>query len=94
MTIRQEISELLTEKRLTAREISQALRIMERDVIKHLEHIQRYVSRKGRLHIEPSICRRCGYIFKDRKRFRGPSRCPICKGEAITEPRFWIGCKG
>lgn len=89
-TVRQEISDLLIKDKLTIREISQALRIRERDVIEHLEHILKSVSRKGRFRIEPSVCRRCGFVFKDRKRLRSPGRCPICRNEAITEPRFWV----
>lgn len=90
MTIRQEISELLTKERLTAKDISQIIRIREKDVIGHLDHIARSASKKGGFYIEPSVCRKCGYKFKDRKKFRSPSRCPLCKNEAITEPRFWI----
>ncbi|MBI5199301.1 MAG: transcriptional regulator [Nitrospirae bacterium] len=89
-TLRQEIAELLTTERLTAREISQTLKVREREVIEHLEHIVRSVSKKGYFRIEPSVCRKCGFIFKDRKRLRSPGRCPLCKNEAITEPRFWI----
>ena len=94
MTIRQEISDLLTKERLTTREISKTVRIREKDVIDHLEHIARSLSKKGQFYIDPSVCRKCGFKFKDRKRFRSPSRCPLCKNEAITEPRFWIENKG
>lgn len=89
-TVRHEIVELLSKERLTTREISQSLRIREKDVIEHLEHIVKSVSKKGHFYIEPSVCRKCGFRFKDRKRLRSPSRCPLCKNEAITEPRFWI----
>lgn len=90
MTIRQEISDLLTRERLTAKEISQIIRISEKDAINHLEHIARSASKKGSLCIETSVCRKCGYKFKDRRRFGSPSRCPLCRNESITEPRFWI----
>lgn len=90
ITLRQGITELLTKERLTTREISQVLRIREKEVIEHLEHIVKSVSKKGYFYIDPSVCRKCGFVFKDRKKLRSPSRCPICKNEAITEPRFWI----
>jgi len=89
-TTRQEITDLLIKDKLTTREISQALRIRERDVVDHLEHIVKSVSKKGRFCIEPSVCRKCGFVFKERKKLRSPGRCPICKNEAITEPRFWV----
>ncbi len=89
-TVRQEITDLLIKDKFSVREISQALRIREKDVIDHLEHIVKSVSKKGRFCIEPSVCRKCGFVFKERKRLRSPGRCPICKNEAITEPRFWI----
>jgi predicted Zn-ribbon and HTH transcriptional regulator len=92
-TVRQEITELLTKERLTTKEISQAVRIREKDVIEHLEHIARSISKKGHFNIEPSVCRKCGFRFKDRKRFTSPSRCPLCKNEAITEQKFWIAGK-
>lgn len=93
-TVRQEIFDLLTKEKLTGKEISQAVRIREKEIIEHLEHIARSVSKKGHFYIEPSICRKCGFKFKDRKRLRSPSRCPVCRGEAITEPRFWVEYKG
>lgn len=89
-TVRQEMTDLLTKDRFTTRELSQALKIRERDVLDHLDHIVRSVSKKGRFCIEPSVCRKCGFVFRDRKRLRSPGRCPVCKNEAITEPRFWI----
>jgi predicted Zn-ribbon and HTH transcriptional regulator len=89
-TVRQEITDLLTRDKFTTRDISQTLRIRERDVLDHLDQIVRSVSKKGRFCIEPSVCRKCGFMFRDRKRLRSPGRCPVCKNEAITEPRFWI----
>lgn len=90
MTLRQEMADLLSRERLTTREISQIVKIREKDVADHLEHIARSILKKGIFYIEPSVCRKCGYKFKDRKKFRSPGRCPVCKNEAITEPRFWI----
>lgn len=89
-TVRQMIAELLTGGRMTTRGISQAVKIREKDVIDHLEHIARSAPKYGNFYIEPSVCRRCGFRFKDRKRLKSPSRCPICKNEAITEQGFWI----
>ncbi|MEM4718310.1 MAG: transcriptional regulator, partial [Desulfurococcaceae archaeon] len=40
--------------------------------------------------LEPPTCRKCGFVFKDLKRPRKPSKCPSCKSEWITPPRFLI----
>ncbi|MEM2810799.1 MAG: transcriptional regulator, partial [Candidatus Korarchaeum sp.] len=40
--------------------------------------------------MEPPQCRKCGYIFKDLKKPRKPSKCPKCGSEWISPPRFTI----
>ena len=37
-------------------------------------------------------CLACGFTFTDRapRRFQAPSRCPQCRSERISEPRFRI----
>lgn len=90
-TQRQQIIELLKHNELSAREISALLGIKEKDVCVHLTHIERSVSARGeKIHIRASRCRKCGYVFKDRRRFTRPGRCPRCKGSYIEEPVFKI----
>ncbi len=45
-----------------------------------------------RLRIDPAACRACGFVFKERisKHLHAPSRCPQCRSERISEPRFRI----
>ncbi|MBI5966802.1 MAG: transcriptional regulator [Deltaproteobacteria bacterium] len=88
-TLRKEIAEALERESLDLREISQLFRIREREVLDHLQHIAKSAHPK-RLTMEPATCKRCGFSFKKRDRLSAPSRCPICKSESITPPRYQI----
>ena len=90
-TIRQQISSLLEDERLSAKDISVGTGISEKEVYQHLHHIQKTVSRKSKnLVITPAVCRKCGFVFAKRVRFKKPGKCPICRGESIEEPFFCI----
>ena len=90
-TIRQQIIELLIEQEMSARELSQTVGIREKEVYEHLFHVARSVNtRKKKLVITPSECLGCGYIFKNRKRYTPPGRCPHCKSERISNPIYRI----
>ena len=90
-TIRQQIISRLSEEEMDVREISQAIGIREKEVYEQLPHIARTLKPQGKkLMIRPSRCKGCGYVFKDRKRFTPPSRCPRCKGEWIESPAYRI----
>jgi hypothetical protein len=92
MTIRKEIIELLTSGEWTAKDISQATHIPEKEVYAHLEHINR--SLKGTLRINSPECLACGFKFTKRRTPRSPSRCPLCKSEHIKDPRFFRNDSG
>ena len=90
-TIRQQMILLLTENEMNARELSQAIGIREKEVYEHLPHIARSVAvQKKKLIIHPVRCLTCGYIFKDRKRFTRPGRCPSCRKSHLDEPKYRI----
>jgi predicted Zn-ribbon and HTH transcriptional regulator len=90
-TTRQQIMALLIEREMSARELSQAIGIREKEVYEHLPHIARSVAvQKKRLIIQPAHCLACGYVFRDRKRFTRPSRCPRCKKSHLDEPKYQI----
>ena len=36
----------------------------------------------------PAECRGCGFVFRKRELLQAPSRCPVCKGESISDPSF------
>lgn len=91
-TPRQQIMELITETRRTARQLAELVGIPERQVEEHLAHIVRSVAhdRTRRFLLEPSECQDCGYGFRSRTRLTRPSRCPRCRSEAISAPRYGI----
>lgn len=90
-TVRKNIITILEERPSSAREISGAVRIPEKAVYEHLQHIQKSVSRRGlRFVIAPSECKKCGFVFERRERLTKPGKCPACRHEAITEPVYSI----
>jgi predicted Zn-ribbon and HTH transcriptional regulator len=90
-TIRQQIIALLIEEDMSAIELSQELRIPEKEVYTHLPHIARSLAIQGKkLLIQPSRCLNCGYIFRERKRFTRPGHCPRCKATYIQRPAYRI----
>lgn len=90
-TKRQQIIGLLQKQVMSAREISRAVGVREKEVYEHLSHVAKSVSYlKKQLRVIPSRCLRCGYVFKSRKRLNPPSRCPECKDTHIQDPSYQI----
>ena len=90
-TIRHEILACLRDQTLSAKELSGAVHIPEKDVYDHLEHIERSTHKTGhQLMVIPAECLKCGFVFKKRERLKKPGRCPVCKGEQIQEPLFSV----
>jgi transcriptional regulator len=90
-TVRQQIIGLLSEEEMSAIDLSQELGIREKEVYEHLPHIARSVAARGKeLVICPSLCLKCGYVFKNRKRFTRPGRCPQCKETHLQRPTYEI----
>jgi transcriptional regulator len=90
-TIRKEIIAELLQGTCSARDLSAAARIPERDVYNHLEHIHKsIVSSNLHLVITPAECKKCGFVFAKREKLKRPGKCPVCKGESIREPLFAI----
>jgi predicted Zn-ribbon and HTH transcriptional regulator len=90
-TVRQQIISLLSQDNHGAKSISKIIRISEKEVYEHLEHIGRSVrSHDRKLRIIPAICLQCGFVFDDRNRFTSPGKCPKCKGEHIQDPGYCI----
>ncbi len=88
-TLRKRIAEALEEESLDLREVSKLFGIQERDVLDHLKHIEKSIHPK-RLIEEPASCKQCGFSFKKRSRLSTPGRCPVCRSEQISPPRFKI----
>jgi hypothetical protein len=94
-TVRHAIAELLRRSTLGAREISGLVRIPEKEVYGHLEHIRRSIQTGGGfLEITPARCRFCGFVFAKRDRLTPPGKCPVCRHEAIEEPLFRLRQRG
>jgi predicted Zn-ribbon and HTH transcriptional regulator len=90
-TIRQQIRTLLEEGPLTAKDISSAVRRPEKEIANHLEHLRKSLRSEGlRLSQVPAECRECGFVFRKRDRLKAPGRCPVCKGEAVSDPSFRV----
>ena len=90
-TIRQQMIVLLSKRDMNVRELSQTIRIREKEVYEHLPHIEQSAVAQGkRLIIRPFQCLVCGFVFQDRKRFTRPGRCPRCKKSHVQEPTYRI----
>ncbi len=85
-TIRKEIMSIIKERTLTAKGISASISITEKAVYAHLEHIQKSTN----LTVIPAECKRCGFVFKDRKKLKKPGKCPSCRNSSIEDPYFSI----
>ena len=76
---------------MDARQLSREVGIKEKEVYEHLPHIAKSLAAKGsHLTVRPSECLQCGYVFKDRRRFTRPGRCPRCRDSHIINPSFKI----
>lgn len=91
LTIRQQIMHLLLEDAMTALDLSQAVGIAEKEVYRHLVHVEKTVAGQGhKLVLRPCTCQACGYTFHDRRRLTRPGRCPRCRQSRMDHPVFWI----
>lgn len=90
-TLRHRIISLIKDETLSAKEISGEIRIPEKDVYDHLEHIRKTMNKgEYRLSVVPARCERCGFVFRKRGRLKKPGKCPICRSESVTEPLFSV----
>ena len=90
-TVRADLRRVLKKGPLTGRELSARVGVAERQVAGHLEHLARSLRLGGeRLTVEPARCLDCGFVFRKRERLGRPSRCPACRSQHLTSPRFAI----
>ncbi len=74
---------------LTAKDLSAEVKIPEKEVPPHLQHLERSAKAEGeRLVILPASCLACGFAFSQRTRLTTPGRCPECSSERIEPPQF------
>ena len=94
-TVRHAIIKLLSEETVSALDISREVRVAEREIYGHLEHIRRTLSTAGlHLRVVPAECRECGFVFHKRTRLTKPGKCPACRSSYISEPFFSIAEDG
>ncbi len=90
-TLRRQIIQMLLQEAMTALDISQAVHVSEKDVYRHLAHIEKTVAGQGRkLVLTPCSCQACGFTFKERRRLTRPGRCPRCRESRIDHPVFRV----
>jgi hypothetical protein len=92
LTVRQQILKSLEGALYSARDLAHLYAIPEREVEEHLTHIIRTIARKHERSfvVQTAHCEACGYVFRGRTRVTRPGRCPQCRSEHITAPRFGI----
>lgn len=94
-TVRHAIMTLLSKETVSALDISREVKIAERDVYGHLEHVRRTLRTVGRrLQVVPAVCGECGFVFHKRTRLTRPRKCPACRCSYISEPLFSIDGDG
>lgn len=91
-TIRKTIIGILEDSLLSVKDISVHVKIPEKEVYEHLEHIRRTMeSRKDcKFKTYPPCCRKCGFEFIKRDKLKKPGKCPICRSESIKNAKFTI----
>jgi predicted Zn-ribbon and HTH transcriptional regulator len=90
VTPRQQIIAELEQGTMSVRDLSQALRFPEKEIVGHLEHVERSLKAPRRLIVTPAACHKCGFAFTGRHRLSTPGRCPRCRHEGISPPLFRI----
>lgn len=92
-TRRERIVKLLTRNEpASLDDLCQELKVFDkRLILEDLHHIALTLRRtNSKLIMLPPTCLSCGFVFKDLKKPKLPSRCPKCKSERITQPLFQI----
>ena len=99
LTRREKIVKILidADRPLSVEEIGLMLRLPRgetKQLYDEIRHASRSLQRKtgGRLAIVmlPPKCTKCGFVFRNLKRPRKPSKCPRCKSERIESPKFTV----
>ncbi len=89
MTRRQQIIEILQQNRQSAQQLANYFQTELKDVIEDLQHIGKSIKPR-KLKTAPAYCRKCNFVFKERRRISRPGRCPRCKSEWIEAQMFFI----
>lgn len=82
--------ELLSQGTYTLQELSAEIHLSIKEVLHHLDHVRKSVRPPMKFIIDPAVCLKCGFVFKDRKKLHSPGRCPKCRDTHIQEPGYSI----
>ncbi len=91
LTIREQMIRSLEAGTMSARDLSKALHISEKEVYSHLPYIEKSIRHlRKQIKIAPCYCLSCGFEFKNRKSFKKPGKCPECRQSRIEPAVFEI----
>jgi predicted Zn-ribbon and HTH transcriptional regulator len=91
LTIREQIILNLEMQPMTARDLSKALHISEKEVYAHMPYIEKSIRQlKKKIKTIPCSCLKCGFEFRNRKTFKKPGKCPQCRESRIEPAVFEI----
>jgi hypothetical protein len=88
-TLRQKLIELLSGQVMSISQLARTLEVKFSEIDLALQHVEKSI-RPKKIKITPARCKECGFVFRERKKFTPPSRCPECKSEWISEATFRI----
>jgi hypothetical protein len=92
MTTRQKIISILEASPTGFRQLAKMLKLSEKELSIHLSHVSLSIKTQRRKLIQhPFQCLGCGFVFKNRKHFSKPSRCPRCRDTHVEDPLYEIG---
>ncbi|MEJ2470537.1 MAG: transcriptional regulator [Desulfuromonadales bacterium] len=88
-TPRERLLQELTSTPQSARALSQRAGLSERDVFRHLFHLQKSLkTQKQKLVVTPAGCLDCNFTFHKRARLTPPGKCPVCRSTHLSPPLF------
>lgn len=88
-TLRQKLTELLSSQEMSVSQLARNLEVKFSEIDLALQHVEKSI-RPKKIMITPARCKECGFVFRERKKFAPPSRCPKCKSKWLTEATFRI----
>lgn len=87
---RKDLLQLLLHHPMSVRDIARELDVAPEAVVEDLRHLLRSLKRSQlRAVVTPARCRKCGFAF-DTGKLTKPSRCPLCRGTWVSEPRLAV----
>jgi len=89
-TTRERMTDRLRDESRSAAALAREFDVRASDALDHVRHIARSLEETDeQLLVVPPECRDCGFDRFDDPANR-PSRCPECKSENVSEPRFRV----